>query len=96
MPLSLDVPLSGLYRKTLLDNGLRVITESVSHVRSISLGVWIQVGSRDESESAYGLSHFLEHMLFKGTQRRNAFQIANSLESLGGGLDAFTSRDETC
>lgn len=88
--------LSGVYQKTRLDNGLRVVTESVPFVRSIALGVWIQVGSRDEQFEDQGISHFLEHMLFKGTHNRSTFEIAHSLESLGGSLDAFTSRDVTC
>ena len=91
-----SVILSGSYRKTCLDNGLRVVSEHVPYVRSISLGIWVQVGSRDEQSPERGLSHFLEHMLFKGTRKRNTFDIAHSLESLGGGLDAFTSRDLTC
>lgn len=88
--------LSGLYQKTVLDNGIRVVTEAVPYVRSVALGVWIRVGSRDEKTEDQGLSHFLEHMVFKGTLRRNTFEIAHSLESLGGSLDAFTSRDITC
>ena len=88
--------LSGQYQKTQLPNGLRVISEAVPHVRSVSLGVWIHVGSRDEQEKEQGISHFLEHMVFKGTETRSTFEIAHSLESLGGGLDAFTSRDLTC
>ena len=96
MTLSTEVALSGKYRKTQLNNGLRIVTESVSHVRSISLGVWISIGSRDEKRENRGITHFLEHMLFKGTENRNTFEIAHSLESLGGGLDAFTSRDMTC
>ena len=88
--------LSGSFRRTRLGNGLRILTEAVPHVRSVSLGIWILVGSRDETASECGISHFLEHALFKGTQDRNAFDIANSLESLGGSLDAFTYRDMTC
>ncbi|MDA0710716.1 MAG: pitrilysin family protein [bacterium] len=88
--------LSGLYEKTRLDNGLRIVTESVPFVRSIALGVWVHVGSRDEQLREHGISHFLEHMLFKGTHNRNTFEIAHSMESLGGSLDAFTSRDVTC
>jgi predicted Zn-dependent peptidase len=79
-----------------MDNGLRVLTEAVPHVRSVSLGIWILVGSRDEAAPECGISHFLEHALFKGTHSRSAFDIANSLESLGGSLDAFTYRDMTC
>lgn len=85
-----------IYKKTILDNGLRIITEKVSHVRSITLGVWIDVGSRNEASSEYGVSHFIEHMLFKGTKKRTAKDIAISLESLGGALNAFTSREQTC
>ena len=84
------------FRKTKLDNGLRILTEQVPFVRSVSLGAWVQVGSRDERDAERGISHFLEHMLFKGTQKRDAFQIVHSLESLGGSLDAFTYRDLTC
>lgn len=86
----------GSFRKTLLENGIRVVTEQVPYVRSISLGVWVQVGSRDEQPAEQGISHFLEHMLFKGTESRDTFDIAYSLESLGGSLDAFTCRDHTC
>jgi predicted Zn-dependent peptidase len=88
--------LAGKYQKTQLENGIRVVTETVPHIESVSLGVWILVGSRDESESERGISHFLEHMLFKGTEKRDTFAIANCLESLGGSLDAFTYRDLTC
>jgi predicted Zn-dependent peptidase len=88
--------LSGLYQKTCLENGLRIVTEAVPFVRSVALGVWIDVGSRDEGVDEQGISHFLEHMLFKGTETRSTFEIANSLESLGASLDAFTSRDVTC
>lgn len=85
-----------LYRKTVLKNGLRVISERVPSVRSISLGVWIDVGSRHEQPKESGLSHYIEHMLFKGTRRRSAKQIAASLESIGGSLNGFTSREQTC
>lgn len=88
--------LSGLYQKTRLDNGLRIVTEAVPFVRSVALGVWVDVGSRDEKRHEQGISHFLEHMLFKGTEKRSTFEIAHSLESLGASLDAFTSRDVTC
>ena len=88
--------LSGEFRKTTLSNGLRVVSEQIRAVRSVSLGVWVEVGSRDEAEAERGICHFLEHMLFKGTRRRSVFDIALSLESLGGSLDAFTSRDLTC
>jgi predicted Zn-dependent peptidase len=87
---------SGVYRKTVLKNGLRIVTETISAVRSVSLGVWIDVGSRNESRSENGLSHFIEHMLFKGTRKRDARELAAALEELGGGLNGFTSREQTC
>ena len=85
-----------LYRKTVLDNGIRVVSESISHVRSVSIGVWADVGSRDESPSQNGISHFIEHMAFKGTKKRSVRDIAQSLESLGGYLNAFTTKEQTC
>jgi predicted Zn-dependent peptidase len=87
---------SAIYRKTTLDNGIRVVTETIPHVRSVSLGVWADVGSRDESPSQNGISHFLEHMVFKGTRKRSVRDIAQSLESLGGYLNAFTTKEQTC
>ncbi len=78
---------------TTLANGVRVITERMDHVRSVSLGVWIRTGSRRESAEQGGLSHFIEHMLFKGTRNRSAEDIARSVDSIGGGLDAFTSKE---
>jgi predicted Zn-dependent peptidase len=85
-----------VYKRTEFPNGLRVITEAIPHVRSISLGLWLNVGSRDETESSLGVSHFIEHMVFKGTKTRDASQIASYLESVGGMVNAFTSREETC
>ena len=87
---------SGLYRKTRLRNGVRVVTERLPSVRSISIGVWVDVGSRNETPEENGLSHFIEHLVFKGTRSRNARQIASALESIGGSLNAFTSREQTC
>jgi len=84
------------YRKTTLANGLRIVTEEISHVRSVALGVWVTVGSRDENDKNNGMSHFIEHMLFKGTSNRNTQQIAESLEAVGGSLDAFTTKELTC
>lgn len=84
------------YSKTVLKDGLRIISEKIPSARSISIGVWIDVGSRDEQKSENGISHFIEHMLFKGTRRRSAKKIASSLESLGGNINAFTSREQTC
>ncbi len=85
-----------LYQKTILDNGLRVVTEKIPYVRSVSLGVWANVGSRNEDGARNGISHFLEHMVFKGTKKRNVRDIAQSLESLGGYLNAFTTKEQTC
>jgi predicted Zn-dependent peptidase len=79
--------------RTVLPNGVRVVTERMPHVRSISVGVWIGTGSREESEQQTGISHFIEHMVFKGTKKRSAEQIARSVDSIGGGLDAFTSKE---
>jgi predicted Zn-dependent peptidase len=84
------------YKKTVLKNGVRVVTERIDHVRSVSIGAWIDVGSRDEAADEAGVSHFIEHMLFKGTKSRTARQIASSLESVGGSLNAFTGREHTC
>ena len=84
------------YRKTKLPNGIRIVTEEIAHVRSISIGVWIDVGSRDENERSNGISHFLEHMVFKGTKHYGMRQIAWSLESVGGYLNAFTTKEHTC
>ena len=84
------------YKKTQLSNGLTIVTEKIPYIRSVSIGVWIKSGSRDESKEANGMAHFLEHMLFKGTERRSAREIARSLESVGGYLNAFTSKEQTC
>src|ERR1039458_3216777 len=80
---------------TVLPNGLRIITERMSHVRSVSVGFWIDSGSRCETQEQNGLSHFIEHMLFKGTKTRSAEDIARSVDSIGGNLDAFTDRKST-
>ncbi len=76
-----------------LPNGIRVVTEVMPHVRSVSLGIWIGTGSRIEHGPENGISHFIEHMLFKGTTNRSAEDIARSVDSVGGGLDAFTSKE---
>ncbi|HCK08556.1 MAG TPA: peptidase M16 [Candidatus Latescibacteria bacterium] len=86
-----------IYKRTVVgEDGPTVVTESVPGLRSVSLGLWVRVGARDEVSEQQGISHFVEHAVFKGTTSRDAFDIANSLESLGGNLDAFTSRDVTC
>ncbi len=79
--------------RTTLTNGVRVITEQMPHVRSVSVGIWIGTGSREEQPEVGGISHFIEHMVFKGTKKRTAEQIARSVDSIGGGLDAFTSKE---
>jgi len=84
------------YRKTTFDNGLRILTERVPHVKSVSVGIWVNIGSRDENESEAGLSHFIEHMIFKGTARRDALQIAKEIDQIGGMANAFTSKEYTC
>src|SRR5579884_2146824 len=78
---------------TTLPNGVRIITERMDHVRSVSLGVWIGTGSRRETQEENGISHFIEHMVFKGTVNRSAEDIARSIDSIGGGLDAFTAKE---
>lgn len=85
-----------MYQKTVLDNGIRVVTESHRHTNAVSVGIWLLTGTRDEKESEAGLSHFLEHMVFKGTRHRNAFKIALELEAVGGDLNAFTTQEYTC
>lgn len=87
---------SSLKNITKLSNGITVVSEKINYVKSFSLGFWFNVGSRDESLSNNGISHFLEHMFFKGTKKRSAKKIAEDIESLGGYLNAFTSKEHTC
>lgn len=82
--------------KTTLDNGLKVVTEKVESVKSVSVGIWVKTGSRNETAKQAGITHFLEHMLFKGTESRSSYDIAMSMESVGGYLNAFTSSEYTC
>ncbi|MCP4566061.1 MAG: insulinase family protein [FCB group bacterium] len=84
------------FSKTILTDGTRVISEYIPSVRSVSIGVWINVGSRDEMLDVSGVSHFIEHMHFKRTRKRTSFEIAQALEALGGSINAFTSRENTC
>ena len=81
---------------TTLPNGIKVITEAMPHVRSVSVGVWVASGSRIETPEQNGISHFIEHMLFKGTTSRSAEVIARSVDSIGGNLDAFTAKEMVC
>ncbi|MEE9542522.1 MAG: pitrilysin family protein, partial [Thermodesulfobacteriota bacterium] len=83
-------------RKSVLDNGINVITEKMADVESASLGVWVNTGSRNETQRLNGISHLIEHMLFKGTAQRSALDIAREMESVGGALNAFTGREFTC
>lgn len=82
-------------RRTVLPGGTRVVTERVPHARSVSVGIWVAVGSRDEPAEHAGVSHFLEHLLFKGTEQRDARQIAITIDALGGEMNAYTSKEHT-
>jgi len=84
-----------IYRKV-LPNGLTVLTETMPHIRSVSIGIWVRTGSRHEEPEANGVSHFLEHMVFKGTKSRSAEQIARQVDSIGGNMDAFTAKECIC
>lgn len=85
-----------LINKTTLPSGLRILTEHVPGVKSVSVGIWVKTGSRNETEEEAGITHFLEHMLFKGTEKRSSYDIALSMEAVGGYLNAFTSSEYTC
>src|SRR4030066_647698 len=84
-----------MFVKEHLYNGVPVVTESLKNMRSVALGIWVKVGSRDEPPEKNGISHFLEHMFFKGTKKRTARDIAIEIDSLGGDLNAFTSKEST-
>src|SRR5450755_476783 len=83
-------------RRQKLPNGLTIITEQMQHIRSASIGIWLQTGSRDEDAEWNGISHFLEHMVFKGTKHRTAEEIARQVDSIGGNMDAFTAKECIC
>jgi predicted Zn-dependent peptidase len=83
-------------RREVLPNGLTLITEQMEHIRSISIGIWIKTGSRDEDPQWNGISHFIEHMVFKGTRNRTAEDIARQVDSIGGNMDAFTAKECVC
>ena len=83
-------------RRCVLPNGLTVITEQMAHIRSISIGIWLKSGSRDEDSEWNGISHFIEHMVFKGTETRSAEAIAKQVDSIGGNMDAFTAKECIC
>jgi predicted Zn-dependent peptidase len=80
-------------RREALPNGLVLITEEMEHIRSASIGIWIKTGSRDEDLQWNGISHFIEHMVFKGTKNRSAEKIAREVDSIGGNMDAFTAKE---
>lgn len=85
-----------MIKKHTLDNGIRIVMEKIDYVKSASIGIWVNVGSNNENEETNGLSHFIEHMLFKGTENRKANEIAEDIDNLGGQLNAFTSKECTC
>lgn len=85
-----------MIKKHTLENGMRIVMEKIDYVRSASIGIWVNVGSNNENEETNGLSHFIEHMLFKGTKNRKANEIAEDIDNLGGQLNAFTSKECTC
>ena len=84
------------YRKTVLPNGIRVVTERMPHVRSVAVGIWVDTGSRNEPPGRGGISHLIEHLVFKGTTSRTAEEIARTMDSVGGQMDAFTAKEHTC
>jgi predicted Zn-dependent peptidase len=83
-------------RRTTLPNGLTILTEKMDHLRSVAMGVWIRAGSRHETQEINGISHFVEHMVFKGTKSRSAQHIAREVDAIGGNLDAFTGKETVC
>ena len=85
-----------MVKKTVIENGIRVISEHIPHAHSVTIGIWVASGSRDERAEFNGVAHFIEHLLFKGTERRSAFQIAQEIDALGGILNAFTGREYVC
>ena len=88
--------IEGDFRKTVLPNGIRLVTERMPHVRSVAAGVWVDTGSRHEPADRAGISHFIEHLVFKGTESRTAEEIAKAVDSVGGQMDAFTTKEHTC
>src|ERR1700751_5014539 len=82
--------------RTVLPGGLRVVTETLPAVRSVALGIWVGVGSRDEDVRHEGATHYLEHLLFKGTKRRTALDISAEMDAVGGEMNAFTTKEYTC
>ena len=93
---ALNLPERQHIERTVLDNGLTIVSETMRHVRSVTMGIWMLNGSRRENAEHNGITHFIEHMVFKGTRNRTAEQIARSVDSIGGNLDAFTSKENVC
>lgn len=85
-----------MVRKTVLPNGVRIVTETLPYLYSVSVGIWVDNGSRDETPEENGISHFIEHMIFKGTRQRSALDIAKEMDAIGGMSNAFTSKEQTC
>src|SRR5512139_458531 len=85
-----------MIQRTVLDNGLRLLSEEAPGMSSVTVGIWVENGSRDEEQHENGISHFLEHLFFKGTERRSAANIAEEMDAIGGVLDAFTGKEYTC
>ncbi|MCX7779327.1 MAG: insulinase family protein [Negativicutes bacterium] len=85
-----------MFQKTVLPNGVRVVSETIPYVKSVAIGVWIGTGSRYEQEDNHGVSHFIEHLMFKGTKKRTAKDIAETVDAVGGQLNAFTAKEHTC
>ena len=81
---------------TVLENGVRIVAEHVPSMRSCTLGIWCENGSRHESDELSGISHFIEHMMFKGTDKMDAEQLAQEFDAIGGGVNAFTTKENTC
>ena len=85
-----------MFAKTVLDNGIRIVSHEMPEIRSVSLGIWVENGSRHEARRENGISHFIEHLLFKGTERRSAADIAEEMDAVCGVINAFTSKEHTC
>lgn len=85
-----------MYHKSTLSNGIRIVSEHIPYVKSISIGIWVSTGSRTETRHNHGVSHFIEHMMFKGTNRRSSKDIAETVDAIGGQLNAFTAKEHTC
>ena len=84
-----------MYRKLILENGVRLVTERIPTLKSVTVGIWVNAGSRDELPAQAGFSHFIEHMFFKGTTSRSASDISREIDALGGEMNAFTTRETT-